>query len=549
MDAYSICYTSPSHRGSSRIYQDLRSARPYTVPSRHRDQLLRNMTAMDASSQCSSREPVARPHVAVVGAGLSGLRCADMLLQHGFKVTVIEARSRVGGRLHQEVLPNGHLVDVGPNWIHGTSDNPMHELAKQTKTVAGRWDTTSYVFGESGALFPVPQGERYSDAIWDIIQDAFKHSNRSTTDIDSAKSLADFFLDKVAEKIPETEPDFEHKRRVVLQMSEMWGAFIGSPVSRQSLKFFWLEECIEGENLFCAGTYKKILDMVTKPVLTGADILLNTQAQRIFGRRESKDDKVRVQLAADSVDSPPLSFDEVVVTCPLGWLKRNLDAFEPPLPIRLERAIGSIGYGCLEKVYISFPKAFWLCQEGDDRKVQGFVQWLSPDYAPSSNPDWWNQEAVELASLAPETAHPTLLFYMFGEQSKHLTTSVAQLKDQADKDRFLFDFFKPYYSRLPHYSEESDECRPTGCLATDWMHDELAGFGSYSNFQVGLEEGDADIETMRKGLPDRGLWFAGEHTAPFVALGTATGAYWSGESVGRRIAEAYGRMPGLKKAE
>lgn len=28
---------------------------------------------------------------------------------------------------------------------------------------------------------------------------------------------------------------------------------------------------------------------------------------------------------------------------------------------------------------------------------------------------------------------------------------------------------------------------------------------------------------------------AGEHTAPFVALGTVTGAYWSGEGVARRI--------------
>lgn len=44
---------------------------------------------------------------------------------------------------------------------------------------------------------------------------------------------------------------------------------------------------------------------------------------------------------------------------------------------------------------------------------------------------------------------------------------------------------------------------------------------------------------MREGLPGKGIWFAGEHTAPFVALGTVTGAYWSGESVAKRIAEAY----------
>jgi monoamine oxidase len=43
-------------------------------------------------------------------------------------------------------------------------------------------------------------------------------------------------------------------------------------------------------------------------------------------------------------------FDEVVVTTPLGWLKVNKQAFDPPLPGRLSQAIDSIGYGNLEKV-------------------------------------------------------------------------------------------------------------------------------------------------------------------------------------------------------
>jgi alanine dehydrogenase len=38
-------------------------------------------------------------HVGVVGAGVAGLRCADVLLQHGVKVTILEARNRVGGRV------------------------------------------------------------------------------------------------------------------------------------------------------------------------------------------------------------------------------------------------------------------------------------------------------------------------------------------------------------------------------------------------------------------------------------------------------------------
>jgi phytoene dehydrogenase-like protein len=37
--------------------------------------------------------------VGIVGAGVSGLRCATVLLENGFDVTIIEARDRLGGRV------------------------------------------------------------------------------------------------------------------------------------------------------------------------------------------------------------------------------------------------------------------------------------------------------------------------------------------------------------------------------------------------------------------------------------------------------------------
>lgn len=171
--------------------------------------------------------------------------------------------------------------------------------------------------------------------------------------------------------------------------------------------------------------------------------------------------------------------------------------------------------------------------------MNGFIEWLTPKYAPDSNPHRWHQEAVELASLEGSNAHPTLLFYTFGDQSRHITTTLATLTTQKATTEFLKAFFHPYYSRLPNYHADSQDCQPVEFVATEWSNDELAGHGSYCNFQVGLEHGDEDIETMREGLPEQRVWFAGEHTAPFVALGTATGAYWSGEMVGKRISEAY----------
>jgi NADPH-dependent glutamate synthase beta subunit-like oxidoreductase len=51
-------------------------------------------------SSASRTEMRRKPkHVGIVGAGVAGLRCADVLLQHGVKVTILEARDRLGGRV------------------------------------------------------------------------------------------------------------------------------------------------------------------------------------------------------------------------------------------------------------------------------------------------------------------------------------------------------------------------------------------------------------------------------------------------------------------
>lgn len=146
-------------------------------------------------------------------------------------------------------MPAGYLVDAGPNWIHGTSDNPILEIAKKTNTAIGTWDSTTSVFDDAGNALSQTEAEVYSTIMWEIVEAAFRHSNQHSASLKTDESLWDFFQIEVVKRIPNTKPDYQRKREMVFQIAESWGAFVGSHIFSQSLKYFWLEECIEGGEL------------------------------------------------------------------------------------------------------------------------------------------------------------------------------------------------------------------------------------------------------------------------------------------------------------
>jgi monoamine oxidase len=67
-------------------------------------------------------QPGHEADVVVIGAGLAGLVAARQLVRAGASVVVLEARERVGGRLLNEEIGDGKVVEVGGQWIGPTQD-------------------------------------------------------------------------------------------------------------------------------------------------------------------------------------------------------------------------------------------------------------------------------------------------------------------------------------------------------------------------------------------------------------------------------------------
>ena len=101
--------------------------------------------------------------IVIIGAGASGLTAASELRKAGLTVAVLEARDRVGGRLHTDDI-DGAMLEIGGQWV-----SPDQDALKETITELGLETFARYREGESvyidaagertrfkGEIFPVP---------------------------------------------------------------------------------------------------------------------------------------------------------------------------------------------------------------------------------------------------------------------------------------------------------------------------------------------------------------------------------------------------------
>lgn len=310
----------------------------------------------------STSEPRAR--VAVVGAGLAGLHCAHRLHQSGVDVTVLEAASRVGGRIFtgRDDAYDGQLFELGGELID-TNHRTMWALAKELDiTLDDRLEEgiQPEVWFVDGAEVPeetiVEQFKAVAPVMAEAMEAADDEENETAfTELDETP-LSQW----LAENVPTTDYaelnailNVAYRGEFGLETSEQSALnliyLIGSDEPEPFRIFGESDEryhAHEGNDTFAKRLAERLGDGV---------VSLNTKLTRIRGEGEGP-------YVLDVVDTKTgeereLQFEHVVLALPFSVLRKvRIDA---PLSEQKKQIIEELGYGTNSKVMGQYDARVW----------------------------------------------------------------------------------------------------------------------------------------------------------------------------------------------
>jgi monoamine oxidase len=272
-----------------------------------------------------------QPHIIIVGAGAAGLYGAYLLKAQGAKVTVLEARSHIGGRIQSFQGFAKHPIDLGAAYLHG-HNHVLYELATYLGRTLGSSPRIDWYFWEK-KLMPRQEARKY-EALREAITlfptfFQYKGPDMPVSEYIKGKKCepAKVILDGVAS---EYGTDLKGLGMQALAEEErLWPAVGGD---------YHIEEGM-------ASLLSEFSESLKE------DIRLNTEVVRI----EYMGEKALVHTKAGEC----LEGEAVLLTVPLGVLKARMLQFSPELPLAKQEAIRHIGFGPGSKVFLYFNEAIW----------------------------------------------------------------------------------------------------------------------------------------------------------------------------------------------
>ncbi|MDX2070695.1 MAG: NAD(P)/FAD-dependent oxidoreductase [Haliscomenobacter sp.] len=417
-------------------------------------------------SSCKKEETSITKTVIVVGAGIAGLAAAQRLKNKGFTVSLLEAQEKVGGRLRSN-RSLGIAFDEGASWIHGITKNPITDLAEQAGMKSFHTeDSSRKSYDVGGIVRSAATYDQIEDEFYDMLDTLMKKGNASQS-----------FQTVFNAQYPTQAKD------------RLWKFFLSTYLTFDTGDLDKLSSLLYNEGEEFKGIEKIATngyDTIANHLARGLNVQLNQRVTKI----DYTGNKVQV-----THNGQTSSADYVILTVPLGVLKKGVIQFAPNLPAAKLNAIQKIGMSCVNKFLLTWPTAFW-----DD------VQYLS--YTPETA-DKFNY-FVNVNKFHPSSnALMTFAYAAYGRQTETMT-------DSEIKEAIMAHLKDMYGNSIPNPN-------PSNLLRTKWSSNENA-YGAYSFTAIGTEM--RHFEDLAEPLDDK-LFFAGEHTEVDY-FSTAHGAYLSG---------------------
>ncbi len=441
--------------------------------------LLGGCSSSGSSSGSQTPAPASTESILVVGAGMAGLSAANALHALGHQVTVLEGRNRLGGRIWTNRSLPGAALDMGASWIHGIEDNPIADLVRQHNIATL---PTDY---DNSVLYNF-DGTQFSDSEESVIEARFESVLEETVIANCIGSDSTLSLQEALDPIVASKNYSDQER---LEFNYALNSAIEQETSGASSDLstchFFAGSAFDGEDVVFPGGYDQVINQLAQ----GLEIRLEHIVQSV----EYNDAGVTV-----TTDQGVFRGDRVIVTLPVGVLKKGSVTFTPELPAEKQASIEKLGMGVLNKVYLRFPNTFWDSEEWIGRVPQNHGEW-----AVWFNLNHYIQDSILLAFNAAD----------FGR-------NVESLSDD-DITQATMEMLRTIYGEsIP---------TPEGTLISRWASDPFA-YGSYSYMATNATLEDRDV--LAAPVNNR-LLFAGEATSSYAS--TVHGAYLSGQREAQRI--------------
>ena len=325
--------------------------------------------------------------VVVIGAGIAGAGAADRLRASGVEAIVLEARDRVGGRIHTD-RRWGAPIELGAAWIHGVTGNPVTALAQASGLEIAPMDWENSVIRDTMTGRPSSSAEAVDarlSRLTDDLADAEAPAGTSTAAWLRGRGWRPGRLADWAQAVEITQE-------------------YGLDPADLGVRAFSEGDWQRGGDALVGGGYATVVDRL----LDGIDVRLTSPVASLL----SEGDQVIARLESGGA----IVADAAVVAVPLALLQAN----RPDLgawPDSARRALGSLRTGSLEKVVLRFTEQWW----GDLQAIEVVGGGAPGAPAGSQAALRW----TELVSISELVGFPALVAFSGGSAARTRPSSDA----------------------------------------------------------------------------------------------------------------------------